>query len=95
MTTTTITSVDPVTGETVTTVTDADGKSSTKRTPGSTEQVNRVTIEARITDALSDNAEYLSITTPTAAQSAAHLKKLTRQVSGLLRLVSGRLDASD
>lgn len=83
--------LDPATAEYVTTT---DGVV-TARVAAPADVANRLTIEARISDALSDNAAYLAITSPTAAQNTAHLKKLTRQVSGLLRLVSGRLDAAD
>jgi len=53
-------------------------------TPDPTE-VNRLTIEDRLRQALTNNATYLAIATPTAAQTTAQAKALTRQVSALIR----------
>lgn len=55
---------------------------------------NRVTIEQQARQALADNATFLAIATPTAAQNAAQAKALTRQVNGLIRLMLGILDAT-
>jgi len=48
-------------------------------------EVNRLTIEDRLRQALDGNATYLAIATPTAAQTTAQAKALTRQVSALIR----------
>ena len=56
---------------------------------------NEQTIRSRIGAALTANAAYVAKATPTAAETTAEVKALTRQVSGLLRLVDGRLDSAD
>ena len=53
------------------------------------------TIRDRATAALDTDRAYLAIATPSNAQMAAHLKELTRQNIGLIRLVLGQLDATD
>lgn len=58
-----------------------------------TAEANRTTIEQQARTALNGNAAFLAIATPTAAQNAAQIKALTRQVNGLIRLVLGQLDA--
>jgi len=50
-----------------------------------TADTNRGTIEDRLRTALAGNATYLAIATPTAAQTTAQAKALTRQVSALIR----------
>ena len=50
-----------------------------------TQDTNRGTIEDRLRQALAGNATYLAIATPTAAQTTAQAKALTRQVSALIR----------
>lgn len=52
-------------------------------------------LEARIDTALAANSTYLALATPTAAQTTAQTKALTRQVQALLRLRLGRLDGTD
>lgn len=56
---------------------------------------NEKTIRSRTGVALQTNAAYLALATPTAAQTTTQVKALTRQVSGLLRLVDNRLEAAD
>jgi hypothetical protein len=50
-----------------------------------TQDGNRGTIEDRLRTALAGNATYLALATPTAAQTTAQAKALTRQVSALIR----------
>lgn len=40
----------------------------------------------RAQTALSDNATFLALGTPTAAQNAAQMKRLTRQMNALIRI---------
>lgn len=63
--------------------------------PG-TEPYNRDQIFNKAQQALTVNATFLAIATPTAAQNAAQAKALTRQVNALIRLLLGALsDVSD
>lgn len=64
------------------------------RTLLSVEEQNRSTIFAQAVQALTDNAAFLAIGSPSAAQNAAQVKALTRQTNKLIRLVIGRLDAT-
>lgn len=54
--------------------------------------VNRSSIEQRARDALTTNAAFLAITSPTNTQVVAQVRALTRQVNGLARLTLGELD---
>lgn len=64
----------------------------TKPTP---ETTNRVTLDQQARQALAANRSYVNIATPTAAQTTAQVKALTRQQNGLIRLLLGMLDATD
>jgi hypothetical protein len=59
-----------------------------------TADTNRTTIVEQATTALTDNATFIAIATPTTAQNAAQIKALTRQVNKLIRLAIGKLDAT-
>lgn len=59
------------------------------------EDGNRRTIEQQAETALDTNRTFLDRSSPTNAQIAAQVKALTRQNSGLIRLVLNRLDGTD
>ena len=56
---------------------------------------NGATIRDRAAQALSTNADFLALSSPTNAQNAAQVKALTRQMNGLIRLALGRLDGTE
>lgn len=59
------------------------------------ERVNADAIHQRLRDGLQDNKDYLAIASPTAAQTAAHIKRLARRQNAIMRLLLGALDADD
>lgn len=58
-----------------------------------TEQ-NRATITAKAEQALTLNANYLALGTPTAAQQATQINRLTRECSALIRLQLAQFDSA-
>lgn len=58
------------------------------------EQDNREAIRAAAAQALTANRSYVA-STPTAAQTTAQVKALSRQVNGLIRLLLDALDGTD
>jgi hypothetical protein len=56
---------------------------------------NRRTVEDRATQALAANATYLAIASPTNAQNLAQIRLLTRECSGIIRLLLNQLDTTD
>ncbi len=59
---------------------------------GGTTMTNAAALKTKAAQALTANATYLAIPTPTAAQNAAQAKALTQQVNALIRLLLGSLD---
>lgn len=58
-------------------------------------QYNAETLRERAATALTNNADFLALASPTQAQAVAQIKALTRQVNGLIRLGLDRLDSID
>jgi hypothetical protein len=56
---------------------------------------NRRTIEDRAAQALTANATYLALGTPTNAQVAAQVRRLTQECSALIRLALNQVDSTD
>lgn len=59
--------------------------------PG-TPAANAQTLEQRALGALDANATYLALATPTNAQVAAQVTRLTRECSAVIRMLLGRTD---
>ncbi len=53
---------------------------------------NRDILQTKALQALTVNSDYLALATPTAAQTTAQVKALTRECSGLIRMLLGQLD---
>ena len=54
---------------------------------GAPEQARIITIEDRARQAFAANLTYLNLASPTTAQNTAQVKRLTREVNGLLRFL--------
>jgi len=59
------------------------------------EQVNAATIRSRLLQALAANAAHLAKTTTTNAENTAHLRRVTQELSALIRLMLELLDTTD
>jgi hypothetical protein len=53
---------------------------------------NQQTLASRAQTALTNNANYLAIVSPTQAQAGAQVQALTRQVNGLIRFLLQQFD---
>lgn len=58
-------------------------------------RTNRQTIVDAAQAALASNKTYANLANPTAAQTTAQVKALSRQQNGTIRLLLGLLDAAD
>lgn len=54
---------------------------------------NAATLRSRAQTALTTNATYIAIASPTTAQNTAQVKALTRQVDGVIRLLLNQTDS--
>lgn len=66
----------------------------TKTFQTSPEQDNAVTLNQRAKAALTANASYLAIATPTTAQVTAQVATLTKECSALIRLLLNQFDST-
>lgn len=53
---------------------------------------NRANLAARVDTALSVNNQFIALTNPTSADALPYLKQVARELNGILRIISGRLD---
>lgn len=56
-------------------------------------QTNGITVRDRAAQALVINATFLAKASPTNLETVAHVKALTRQMNGLIRMTIGQLDS--
>ena len=59
------------------------------------DEVNAATIRSRLLQALAANAAHLAKTTTTNAENTAHLRRVTQELSALIRLMLELLDTTD
>lgn len=85
---------DPARGVIVTTTTDLKGVVTVVEDPMPPEQVNADALTKKAQTALTANATYLAISSPSAAQVAAQVNSLTKQSNALIRLLVNKLDAT-
>lgn len=64
-------------------------------TPIAQEDLNRDELLAKAVDALAGNKTFLDIASPNNAQVIAQVKALTRQVNGVIRLLTGRFEGTE
>lgn len=57
-------------------------------------ETNKRSLEAKANTALTANATYIAIASPTTAQNTAQIKALTRQNNALIRLLLKKLDST-
>lgn len=56
---------------------------------------NSATLRQQAVQALATNRTYVALTSPTATQTTAQMKALSRQMNALIRLTLGLLDGTD
>lgn len=82
-------------GSTSTTNTYSDGRVEIVFTAAAgSDAANLATLQQRATQALTTNATFQAIASPTNAQIAAQVQALTKECNGIIRLLLGALDAT-
>ena len=59
------------------------------------DDANLEAIQTKARQALTANATYLGLASPTNAQNVAQIARLTRECNGIIRLLLGALDTDD
>lgn len=72
----------------------AQARAAVAAEPEAAAETNRRALVAKARAALTANATYLAIASPTNAQNTAQIKALTRETSALIRLVVKALDTT-
>lgn len=81
--------------ETTRTYTDEENVAADERDVVALATSNEQTLRQRAAAALTTNKAFLDLAAPTNAQSLTHIKTLTRQVNGLIRLEIRDLSGTD
>lgn len=82
-------------GSVTRTIVYSDGSQSVQYTPGAgTSAANQATLLGKAQTALTNNANYLAIASPTNAQVSAQVAALTRQIDALIRIDINQLDST-
>ncbi len=75
-------------------VTLAQAKTAVANEPEVIAETNKRSLESKANTALTGNATYLALASPTNAQNTAQIKALTRQNNALIRLLIKKLDTT-
>lgn len=59
-----------------------------------TRETNRTSLKSKADTALTSNATYLALASPTTAQNTAQIKALTKQNNAIIRLLIEKLDST-
>lgn len=82
-------------GTTVRTITYSDGSQSVQYTPAAGSiAANQQALQSKAQAALTANANFLAIASPTQAQTLAQVQTLTKECNALVRLLLGLLDTT-
>lgn len=71
---------------------DGSTKMITEQIEVSQSELNRDDLTAKASQALTANATYLAIASPSVAQNTAQIQRLTREVNAILRLMLNQVD---
>lgn len=75
-------------------ITAAQARALFAASPEGTAAVNEKSLRDKATAALTANATYLALASPTAAQNTAQIRALTRQMNALIRITVRALDTT-
>ena len=75
-------------------ITLAEAKTAVASEPEVIAETNKRSLESKANTALTNNATYLNLASPTNAQNLAQIRALTRQNNALIRLLLKKLDST-
>lgn len=91
----TVTPINPVGQSTTRPYTDSENAGADQRALDATRSINKEALLSKAEQALSTNATFLAIASPTNAQTLAQVKALTKQINALIKLAVNDLNSQD